>query len=156
MEVTDSAWVIIRELHRAAQIQRRAALRAPLDPVTLGVLNLAAQAPVRPSTAAAELDVPAQSITRAVTELVNAGFAHRSGSRADGRSYVIELTEEGRAQRSRFREELTTRFARHLDGWTDTEVATFASQLTRLVSSLAADVPAAPAAPAAPNSWRRQ
>jgi DNA-binding MarR family transcriptional regulator len=153
VEVNDSVWIIVRELHRAAQIQRRAALRAPLDPVTLGVLNLAAQAPVRPSAAAAELDVPPQSITRAVTELVNAGLARRTGSRADGRSYVIELTEEGRAQRSRFREELTARFARHLEGWTDAEVAAFASRLTRLVSSLAAD---APAAPPAPNSWRQQ
>src|SRR5689334_14991050 len=106
MEGKESVWRIVRGLHRAAQVQRRAAAADPFGPVSIGLLNLAAPAPVRPTAAAAELDVPAQSITRAVTELVAAGLARREGAATDGRSYVIALTAEGEAALTRFRADL--------------------------------------------------
>jgi DNA-binding MarR family transcriptional regulator len=154
---TDSVWLIIRELHRAAQLQRRAAANAPLGPVALGLLNLAAQAPVRPSQAAKELQVPPQSITRAVTELMAADLVHRVGDAADGRSYSVELTDKGRDARAEFRRRLSADFARLLDDWSEQEVDAFAAQLSRLVSALAADLTTGPNAPAgAPtaNPWR--
>jgi DNA-binding MarR family transcriptional regulator len=141
MEVTSSVWDIVRNLYLVAQVQRRAADRSPLGPVPLGLLNVASQGPVTPKAAAAALDVPAQSITRAVGELVAAGLVVRVGDRTDGRSYAIELTEQGRVARDRFRDELTGRFVQHLDGWTDEEIVTFAGQLSRLVAALAADLP---------------
>jgi DNA-binding MarR family transcriptional regulator len=153
MEVNSAPWSIVRDLHRAAQLQRRAAAGSALGPVALGLLNLAGQAPVRPSEAAAELDVLPQSISRAVAELAARGMVRRVGDEADGRSYVVELTEQGRAELDRFRDELSERFARHLDGWTEAEVRTFAGQLSRLVSALAADLPEPPTAPT-PKPWR--
>lgn len=151
VEVRSSAWSIARDLHRAAQLQRRAAAGSSLGPVALGLLNLAGQAPVRPSAAAAELDVVPQSISRAVAELAGRGLVRRVGDEADGRSYAVELTERGRAELDRFREELSERFARHLDGWTEEEVGTFAGQLSRLVSALAADLPETATGP---KPWR--
>ncbi|GAA5111107.1 MarR family winged helix-turn-helix transcriptional regulator [Pseudonocardia adelaidensis] len=153
MEGSDRVWGIVRDLHRAARIQQRAAAAEP-GPVALGLLNLAAQQPVRPSAAAAELGVPPQSITRVVGELAADGLVRRVGDAADGRSYVIELTEDGRRERARFRAELTRRFARHLGGWSDEEVATFAAQLSRLVTSLADDVAETPARTRTRNPWR--
>ncbi|GAB3616410.1 hypothetical protein GCM10027416_09670 [Okibacterium endophyticum] len=153
MEVTSVVWKIIHDLHRVAQLQRRGAATSPLGPVPLGVLNLAAQSPVRPSEVAAELDVPAQSVTRAVAQLEEKGLVRRVGDASDGRSYVIELTPEGHKTRREFQEELIARFARHLADWDPSEVESFADQLGRLVSSLAADVSQSSRA-ATPNPWR--
>jgi DNA-binding MarR family transcriptional regulator len=155
MEVTGSVWSIVRNLHRIAQLQRRAAAQTPLGPVALGLLNLAASEPIRPSEAAAELGVPAQSITRAVAELSEAGLVVRVGSTADGRSYTVELTERGRVERTAFRRRLTAEFAEHLAGWSAEEVATFARGLDRLVSALTAATSATSAADTASrNPWR--
>jgi DNA-binding MarR family transcriptional regulator len=153
VEVSNAVWSIVRDLHRAALLQRRAAASAPLGQAALGLLNLAGQGPVRPSEAAAELDVLPQTISRAVAELTERGLARRVGDEADGRSYVVELTDQGRAELDRFRAELSERFARHLASWTDAEVTAFAGQLSRLVSALAADVPQPRTAPS-PNPWR--
>jgi DNA-binding MarR family transcriptional regulator len=154
VEGNNHVWSIVRDLHRAARIQQRAAAASEPGPVALGLLNLASQQPVRPSAAAAELGVPPQSITRAVGELARAGLVQRVGDVADGRSYVIELTDEGRRERARFRTDLTGRFARHLEGWSDEEVATFAAQLSRLVTALSGDVGGAPARARTRNPWR--
>ncbi|WP_367038201.1 MarR family winged helix-turn-helix transcriptional regulator [Streptomyces sp. Je 1-332] len=155
MEGTDSVWLIIRELHRAAQLQRRAAAGSPLGPVALGLLNLAAQAPVPPSDAAKELQVPPQSISRAVADLMEAGLVRRVGNAADGRSYSIELTEAGQQARSDFRRQLSAEFSRLLTDWDQQEIDTFAGQLSRLVSALAADAAAGPAAARTANPWRQ-
>src|SRR4051794_3110882 len=153
MEGSRAIWRIVRGLHRAAQVQRRAAAADPFGPVSIGLLNLAAPAPVRPSAAAAELDVPAQSITRAVTELMTAGLTRREGDATDGRSYLIALTPDGRAALTRFRADLAARFAEHLADWTDEEITTFADRLETLVERLAGDVPAPPAS-GGRNPWR--
>jgi DNA-binding MarR family transcriptional regulator len=153
MEVNISIWRIVRGLHRAAQVQRRVASADPFGPVSIGLLNLAAAGPVRPTAAAAELDVPAQSITRAVTELAGAGLVRREGDAVDGRSYVIALTADGQAAITRFRTDLAARFAEHLADWTDEEIATFADRLETLVERLAGDVPASPPT-GGRNPWR--
>jgi DNA-binding MarR family transcriptional regulator len=52
---------------------------------------------VSPTELAAVLRVPPTSISRHVARLVDAGLAVRSPNPADRRSYLLELTEEGRA-----------------------------------------------------------
>jgi DNA-binding MarR family transcriptional regulator len=154
MEGNIDAWRIVRALHRAAQVQRRAAAADPFGPVSIGLLNLAAAAPIRPGAAAAALDVPAQSITRAVTDLTAAGLVHRQGDTADGRSYAIALTAEGQEELGRFRADLAERFAAHLADWTPEEIATFAERLDTLVERLAGDVPESAPPAAGRNPWR--
>ena len=153
MEGTTLIWGIIRDLFRIAQVQRKASARAQLGPVGLGVLNLAAQAPARPSAAAAELDVPAQSITRAVGELMTAGLVRRVGDEADGRSYVIELTDAGQKTRAEFVAKLTTQFSDLLADWSPEEIDTFAAQLNRLLTALTPDAPK-PVSEPSHNPWR--
>lgn len=135
--------------------QRKAAAEATLGQTALGVLNLAAQAPITPSEAAKELHVPPQSITRAVKELTDDGLIQRRGHTGDGRSYSVELTTSGDEARKRFREQLSADFARHLHGWSDEEVDTFADQLTRLSASLAEDRSNESARERRPNPWRK-
>lgn len=154
MEVTSVIWRIVLSLHRTAQLQRRGAASTSLGAVGIGVLNLAGQSLVRPKDAATELDVPAQSVTRAVADLERRGYIRRLGDESDGRSYQIELTGPGRRARQEFQEELLGQFARHLTRWDTAEVELFARQLEELVSSLAADLPARPGPPAKRNPWR--
>jgi DNA-binding MarR family transcriptional regulator len=66
---------------------------------------------VPPSYAAKELQVPPQSITRAVADLMEAGLVRRVGNAADGRSYSIELTDAGRQARADFRQQLSADFS---------------------------------------------
>jgi len=122
--------------------------------VALGLLNLAAQEAIRPSAAAQELDVPPQSVTRAVSDLEDRGYVRRVGDAADHRSYVIEVTDAGREERKRFQDELIQRFSTHLAGWDAEEIGRFAEQLDRLVDSLASDVPAQRTHERQPNLWR--
>ncbi|WP_433714977.1 MarR family winged helix-turn-helix transcriptional regulator [Nocardia sp. CA-084685] len=155
MEVTDSVWRIIRALDTVTRLQRRAAAAGPYGQVALGLLNLAAQGAVRPSDAAAELGVPAQSISRAVGQLISAGLIRQVGSRTDGRSYSVEVTDAGTEARARFRAELTESFGAHLDSWTPTEITEFTTHLERLVRSLSADARVTRVRrPAGPKPWR--
>ncbi|WP_081585873.1 MarR family winged helix-turn-helix transcriptional regulator [Tsukamurella sp. 1534] len=156
MEGTDSVWVIIRELHRVAQLQRRAAAESPLGPVPLGLLNLAAQKPVSPSDAAKELQVPPQSITRAVADLMAAGLVCRVGNATDGRSYSLELTEAGLQARADFRRQLSADFSRLLADWDQQEIDVFANQLGRLVDALATDAADGQGAALTANPWRQK
>lgn len=144
MEVNKSIWSITRSLDRAAQVQRRAAARSTWGPVHLGLLNLAAQRPVRPSEVTEELDVQAQSVSRAASELATAGLIERVGDERDGRSYRIALTSEGESTVDRFRSELASTFARHLQGWTEDEITDFARRLTELTTSMAEDLTTEP------------
>jgi DNA-binding MarR family transcriptional regulator len=154
VEVTNATWRIVRSLHVAARLQRRGAVAAPLGMAGLGLLNLAAESDVRPKDAAAELDVPAQSITRAVTELERKGYARRVGDGADGRSYRIQLTDDGRRARRKFQKQLLEQFSRHLEDWEPDEIEKFARQLDRLVTSLTNDVVARPDSTIQRNRWR--
>jgi DNA-binding MarR family transcriptional regulator len=154
MEVITPIWTIVRSLHRVAQVQRRGAAASELGPVALGLLNLAAQEAIRPTTAAHELDVPPQTVTRAVTDLEDRGYVRRVGDAADGRSYVIEVTQAGREERKRFQDELILRFSTHLADWEPDEISRFAAQLDRLVDSLASDLPAQRTHERQSNPWR--
>ena len=153
MERTSSTWAIVRGLHRIAQVQRRAANAAPLGPVATGVLNMASEQPVHPKSAAAALDVPAQSITRAVSELVESGLVRRVEDDRDGRSYLIDVTEEGVRERDRFRDALLARFSHFLGDWSDAEVTDFAGKLAQLTAAIEQDSPPA-SARAGRNPWR--
>lgn len=154
MERTSSTWTIIRELHYIAQAQRRAAAAAPLGPVATGVLNLASQQPVRPKAAAVALNVPAQSITRAVSELAASGLVRRVEDTVDGRSYTVEVTETGARERERFRDELIGRFSEYLVEWSDEEVATFAGKLSQIAAALTESSPPPADARGGRNPWR--
>jgi DNA-binding MarR family transcriptional regulator len=52
--------------------------------------------PLSPTALADQLRVPPTSISRYVARLADAGLVRRSANPEDGRSYLIELTEEGR------------------------------------------------------------
>jgi DNA-binding MarR family transcriptional regulator len=52
---------------------------------------------VSPTELASVLRVPPTSISRHVGRMVDAGLAVRSPNPGDGRSYLLELTDEGRA-----------------------------------------------------------
>lgn len=154
MEITNPVWTIVRSLHRASQLQRQAAAQSDWGPVATGLLNLAAQQPVRPSEAAVELDVPAQSITRATSDLTAAGLVERVGDHADGRSYRIALTPDGEDAIDQFRADIHEAFARHLHDWTADEISDFARRLAELTNSMADGLSKTEARKRTRNPWR--
>jgi DNA-binding MarR family transcriptional regulator len=67
----------------------------PPEYAVLSVIGVMRALP--PTELAALLRIPPTTISRLVARVVDAGLALRSPNPADGRSYLLELTEEGRA-----------------------------------------------------------
>jgi DNA-binding MarR family transcriptional regulator len=69
-----------------------------ITPAEYAVLSvIASLRAVSPTELAALLRVPPTTISRHVARMVEAGLAQRSPNPADGRSYLLELTDAGRA-----------------------------------------------------------
>jgi DNA-binding MarR family transcriptional regulator len=156
MAVPDpTVWALVRGLFSISRQVRRATRESPIDPVAIGVLNLAgALGSVRPSTVAAELDAAPQSVTRQVHGLEDRGWVRLIADESDGRSYQIELTEAGQAELSHFRASLTQDYRQLLADWSDEEIAVFAAQTERFADALAQSRRDQEARPRRPNRWR--
>jgi DNA-binding MarR family transcriptional regulator len=138
MEVNeDDAWTLLSALFASTQFTQRGIAAHPLDPVTIRLLALAAErGTLRPSDAASELDVAPPTITRHVHALERDGRLVAVADPADGRSYIIEVTEAGHTALKEFREDLVARFRPVLEGFDSQEVHTLALLLSRLADSM--------------------
>jgi DNA-binding MarR family transcriptional regulator len=93
---------VILQTYRANEAVRELVLGAvagtgitPPEYAVLSVIGVMRALP--PTELAALLRIPPTTISRLVARVVDAGLAVRSPNPADGRSYLLELTEEGRA-----------------------------------------------------------
>ena len=97
--------------------------------------------PVTPGTLAAETGLPATTIRDQVRRLVQRGVVCRRPNPADGRSYHLVLTPQGRRLASRGWPAVVaahTRIARHLDGSAGEHLAA-ARELRKAVKSALAE-----------------
>jgi DNA-binding MarR family transcriptional regulator len=105
----------------------------------LAVLTLAEQrGDLRVSDLAACAHVGVSTMSRHVTELTTAGLLDRVLAPGDGRTHMVRLTDQGRAELEVARAAVTDRLAPLLDGWTEDDVERLAGQLDRLTHDLAA------------------
>jgi DNA-binding MarR family transcriptional regulator len=110
----------------------------PLDELSVRVLALAgaAKGTLKPSQAAAELEVAFPSITRHVRVLQERELISIAPDRDDGRSYAISLTETGATALREYRDNLVTRVEPAVANWSADDMITLAKQLTRLAEDL--------------------
>jgi DNA-binding MarR family transcriptional regulator len=105
----------------------------------IAVLNLAEQrGDLRVSDLAACAHVGVSTMSRHVTELTTAGLLERVLGPGDGRTHMVRLTDQGRAEIERARATMTARLAPLLDDWTEDDVDHLAGRLDRLIHDLAA------------------
>lgn len=146
---------LLAALRECAKHVQRGVSGQSLDEVDVGLLALAGakKGHLKPSQAAAALEVAFPSITRHVRTLQERGLITIAPDEDDGRSYAIKLTPEGETALREYRDGLLTRFAPALTDWPAQELATLADQLTRLAENLTTTLAEANTA-RTPNWWR--
>jgi|1185.fasta_scaffold178418_2 DNA-binding MarR family transcriptional regulator len=110
----------------------------PLDELDVKVLALAgaANGTLKPSQAAAELEVAFPSITRHVRLLQEKQLISIAPDEDDGRSYAISLTEAGATALHKYRDDLVTSVESAVKNWSAAEMRALSKQLTRLAEGL--------------------
>jgi DNA-binding MarR family transcriptional regulator len=95
-------------------------------------------APQRPGALAEMSHADPSTISRQVAELVHRGLVRREPDPSDGRASLLAITDAGREVCERVRTLRRELLATAVDGWTDTELGTFASLLNRFNGALGA------------------
>ncbi|MCM1974421.1 MULTISPECIES: MarR family winged helix-turn-helix transcriptional regulator [Streptomyces] len=86
----------------------------------------------RATDLAAYIGVGKATMSRQLRALEDLGLVAREPDPADGRAWLVHLTEEGRGRVSKVREARRARYARRLSGWDPREVAELARLLQQL------------------------
>lgn len=125
-------------LRECAKHVHRGVADQPLDEVDVGLLALtgAEKGRLKPSHAAAMLEVSFPSVTRHVRALQDKGLITIAPDTDDGRSYAITLSSAGEQALRAYRDNLVARFTPAVTDWSATELATLATQVTRLAESM--------------------
>jgi DNA-binding MarR family transcriptional regulator len=92
--------------------------------------------PLRPGALAEASFADPSTISRQVAELARRGLVRREPDPSDGRASLLAITDAGRAVCERLRTLRRDLLATAVDGWTDEELATFASLLSRFNDAL--------------------
>jgi DNA-binding MarR family transcriptional regulator len=157
MEVNSSVVLqLMAALRECARHVQRGVADQPLNEVDVGVLALAGteKGRLKPSHAAAVLEVAFPSITRHVRALQEKGLITIAPDTDDGRSYAITLAPAGEQALRDYRDNLVARFTPSVADWQPAELAALATQLTRLAESMSAAT--THRTPAAAIWWRDQ
>lgn len=104
-----------------------------LEPAAYGLLvRLDERGAQRATDLAAYIGVGKATMSRQLHALEEVGLVAREPDPADGRAWLVHLTDEGSTRFRRVRDARRARYVRELSGWDRTEVATLARLLNRL------------------------
>jgi DNA-binding MarR family transcriptional regulator len=92
--------------------------------------------PLRPGALAEASFADPSTISRQVAELVKRGLVQREPDPSDGRASLLAITDAGREVCERLRSMRRDLLAAAVDGWSDDELATFASLLSKFNGTL--------------------
>jgi DNA-binding MarR family transcriptional regulator len=108
------------------------------DATRVGVLRLAAErGPIRPTEIAAELDVNPSSITRQIKALHALGHLTATGDPNDGRAYLVEATNRGRAELRTFDDKGLEVFSAVVADWSAEDLQLLTTLLNRMINTWA-------------------
>lgn len=147
MEVNSSVVLqLMAALRECARYVQRGVADQPLDEVDVGVLALAGaeKGTLKPSQAAAMLEVAFPSITRHVRALQDKGLVTIAPDTDDGRSYAITLSPSGEQALRAYRDNLVARFTPAVADLPAEELAALAAQVTRLAETMSSTLSTAP------------
>jgi len=118
---------------RAASGELARAVHPELESSAYGLLvRLAEAEPERATDLAAYFGVGKATMSRQLRALEDLGLVAREPDPADGRAFLVRLTDEGRERFSRVRTARRERYLRQLASWDRAEVAELARLLHRL------------------------
>lgn len=106
------------------------------DATRVGVLRLAAErGPIRPTDIAAELDVNPSSITRQIKALHALGHLTATGDPNDGRAYLVQATDLGRAELRAFDDKGLEVFSAIVEDWSEHDLQLLTTLLNRMIGT---------------------
>jgi DNA-binding MarR family transcriptional regulator len=118
---------------RAASGELARAVHPELEPAAYGLLvRLAEAEPERATDLAGYFGVGKATMSRQLRAMEDLGLVTREPDPADGRAFLMRLTEEGRARFTRVRTARRERYVRQLAAWDYAEIA----ELSRLLNEL--------------------
>jgi len=121
----------------SAAISRR--VHPDLEPAAYSLLAMIAATPgVRASDLAAHIGVGRGTMSRQLARLGDLGLVSRRPDPDDYRGQLLDLTDEGRHRYETAQDARRQFFRKALGGWTDDDISSFAVQVARLNSDLAA------------------
>ncbi|MEV6653076.1 MarR family transcriptional regulator [Streptomyces sp. NPDC051219] len=118
---------------RASSGEMAREVHPELEPAAYGLLvRLEETGRQRATELAAYFGVGKATMSRQLRALEDLGLVAREPDPADGRAFLVRLTEEGRARFLRVRDARRSRYMRKLAGWDRGEVAELARLLNQL------------------------
>lgn len=128
---------LMRLMHTVkASVAREPGSDVGHDRSAMLLLFLLMPGPLRPGALAEASFADPSTISRQVAELVRRGFVRREPDPSDGRASLLAITDAGREVCERLRVMRRDLLAAAVEGWSDAELATFASLLSRFTGGL--------------------
>ncbi|KUJ64413.1 MarR family transcriptional regulator [Streptomyces albus subsp. albus] len=128
---------------RASSGEMAREVHPELEPAAYGLLlRLEDAGRQRATDLAAYFGVGKATMSRQLRALETLGLVTRTPDPADGRAFLVQLTEEGQRRFRRVRTARRAQYAHRLASWERTEVAELARLLHRLNSAQAGEEPA--------------
>ncbi|EAQ00812.1 putative marR-family transcriptional regulator [Janibacter sp. HTCC2649] len=118
--------------------QRSPRLHPKVDPIGYPLLFNLRDEPRRVSEIAERVHLDISTVSRQVTTLVGQGLVAKVADPSDGRAQMLTLTDEGRQMLIEVRARRNAWLAEVVDGWSDADLATFDSLLTRFADDVEA------------------
>lgn len=135
-QVVAEVGVLIRRARRVIA-ERAREVHECLQPATYLVLaHVSQHGPLRASALVGELGVDKAAVSRQVQQLIDLGLLDRAPDPHDGRATLLSVSDEGRARLEAVGRHGRKRFEDLLSGWSDDELATFATDLARYNATL--------------------
>ncbi|MCQ4042822.1 MarR family winged helix-turn-helix transcriptional regulator [Streptantibioticus rubrisoli] len=118
---------------RASSGEMARAVHPELEPAAYGLLvRLEEAGPERATDLAAYFGVGKATMSRQLRALEQLGLVSREQDPADGRAFLVRLTEEGHSRFTRVRDARRARYRRRLSAWPRRDV----TELARLLEAL--------------------
>lgn len=111
-------------------------LGAQVEPGTIKLLALLRSGPLRMSELAKRCSLDQSTVSRHVAHLERDDLACRSADPKDGRAFSVQLTAKGSKLLAKFDQVRRALLAEVLGDWTEKDIKTLASLLSRLVRDL--------------------
>ncbi|KAA0024581.1 MarR family winged helix-turn-helix transcriptional regulator [Antrihabitans cavernicola] len=136
----DTAHELVDELFLFGRALRLAIVASHTDPLPqalVGVLVvLAARGECRQNELATELCITPSSLSRQISDLVDAGYIGRHADPCDGRASLVHVTDAGKALLLRSKEVRSARLRETLAEWDETDAQSALESVRKLKNTM--------------------
>ncbi|MFC7490311.1 MULTISPECIES: MarR family winged helix-turn-helix transcriptional regulator [unclassified Knoellia] len=130
---------LVRSLKLMSVVRQRAPrVHAKVDPIGYPLMFNLRDEPRRVSEIAERVHLDISTVSRQVSALVTQGLVAKVADPSDGRAQMLTLTDDGRQLLTDIRDRRNTWLAEVVHDWSDADLATFDSLLTRFADDVEA------------------